>query len=227
MWTLGQPFVSSIAVASFVGPRLVERLVTQQYFFYCWIGFSIWIFFSQGVQMASSSLIQKMKLVRSSTVPRSYLAISPVLAGLLELSLNLLVVFLITMLVLDPVVTYKTPFIFALALFIAGVFSLGVAFWVSSLCLLFQDLKYLVSFLVQLGFLCTPVIYSPRIFGEKSAIYYSNPIALAMKLIRFSIGVSQELVWGEVVGGILIGSVTLISGYLYFKSKADTFAELV
>jgi|688.fasta_scaffold199503_2 ABC-type polysaccharide/polyol phosphate export permease len=227
IWTVGQPLLSSLAVASFVGPRLVERLVTQQYFFYCWTGFSIWFFFSQSVQASCSTLNQKMKLVRGSLVPREYLALSPVIAGLIELVFNFAIITLVVIPVLGPSLSFKTPFFMGLALLCMSLFALGLGFWVSALCLLFQDLKYLVSFLLQLGFLCTPVIYSPRISGLKSALFFSNPVALSMKLMRAGIGVPQELGWGEVMGGTAFALLTFLTGYFYFQTKSKIFPELV
>jgi len=227
LWTLGQPILSSFAVAHFVGPRLVERLVTQQYFFYCWTGFSIWFFFSQSIQAACSTLNQKMKLVRSSKVPNTYLAASPVMAGLLELALNLLIILIIAIPVWGPVINFKTPFFITAAFVITGLFSFGVAFWAASLCLLYQDLKYLISFLLQLGFLCTPIIYSPRITGWKAALYFSDPLALSMKLTRLGLGISTELSHIEVLGGSGIALAILLSGYSFFQTQSKMFPELI
>lgn len=227
LWTLGQPILSSFAVAYFVGPRLVERLVTQQYFFYCWTGFSIWFFFSQSIQSACSTLNQKMKLVRSSNVPNTYLAASPTMAGLLELALNLLVILIVAVPIWGPGIDFKTPFFILAAFVVAGLFSFGVAFWASSLCLLYQDLKYLISFLLQLGFLCTPIIYSPRISGWKAALYYSNPLALSIKLTRLGLGISTELSSVEFLGGSGIALATLLSGYSFFRTQSKMFPELV
>ncbi len=226
-WTLGQPLLSSLAVASFVGPRLVERLVTQQYFFYCWTGFSIWFFFSQSIQASCSSLNQKMKLVRSSCVPKEYLVLSPVFAGLFELLLSFLFILAIAIPVWGPSLTLKTPFLVISAFFITALFSLGIAFWVSALGLLFQDFRYLLSFLIQMGFLCSPIIYSPRISGIKASLYYSNPLALSMKLVRQGLGISQAVEYGEIWGCFLILFVTFSAGLFFFRSQSKLFPEIV
>lgn len=227
LWTIGQPLLSSSVVAGFVGPRLADRLVTQQYWFYCWTGFSIWFFFSQSIQSCCSALNQKVKLVRSSRVPKSYLGISPVIAGLLELSINFGIILAVAAPVWGPTLTWKTPFFFILAFFIIALFSVGVGLWVSCLCLIFQDLKYLISFLLQLGFLVSPVIYSPRISGLQADLYFSNPLALAMKLVREGLGISPGPSGLEIIGGVLITSVTLITGTFFFRSKSQIFSELV
>lgn len=227
LWTVGQPLLSSFAIASFVGPRLVERLVSQQYFFYCWTGFSIWFFFSQSIQAACSTLNQKIKLIRSSKVPTIYLVASPVAAGLLELAMNLVIIVVLAIPVWGPVINFKTPVLITAAFLVTALFTFGVAFWVSSLCLLFQDLRYLISFLIQLGFLCTPILYSPRISGWKAALYYSNPLALSMKLTRLGLGISTELSLVELLGGSTIAIATVLSGYFFFSARSKTFPELV
>jgi ABC-type polysaccharide/polyol phosphate export permease len=214
-------------VAIFVGPRLVDKIPTQQYFFFCWTGFSIWFFFSQSIQASCFTLNQKIKLLRSSQVPKSYLAVSPVIAGLLELGFNLMLIFMVAILVWGPAFSFKTPLFMLHAFFITILFSLGVSLWVSSLCLLFQDVKYLISFLLQLGFLCSPVIYAPRISGLKALLYYSNPLALSMKLFRNGLGIHMEITVFEVLGGTLIPLIIFLTGYFFFCSKSDKFAELV
>jgi len=227
VWTFGQPLLSSLVVSSFVGPRLVERLVRDNYFFFCWLGLSFWFFFSHSINTASVSLSQRVKLVKSSLVPRFYIILAPILACLAELLVNLSLIFILFHSIKGTSINAHSFIAISLALIQVFFFATGLSLLVAALNAHFQDMKYVTSFFLQIGFLLSPVIYEPNISSWKAQIFYLNPIAFSMKLSRWAFGIQLPPTLTECFIGLGISSTCLLLGALFFHYQEKTFAEFL
>jgi lipopolysaccharide transport system permease protein len=92
----------------------------------------------------------------------------------------------------------------------------------------YRDVTVLLPFLIQVGFFISPIIYPASLVpGEFQALYYLNPMALAITGFRWSLlGTPMPPLEGWIVGS-LVTVVLLVSGYVFFRRGEDTFADVI
>src|SRR5207253_4709866 len=120
--------------------------------------------------------------------------------------------------------------ILTLPLFVllALVTALGVGLWFSALNVKYRDVRYTITFLTQLWFFATPIVYPSSIVPERwRALYGINPMAGVVEGFRWAL-----LGKGERPGALLVVSVAmviliLVSGLFYFRRMEATFADVV
>jgi lipopolysaccharide transport system permease protein len=227
LWTVGQPLLSALVVSSFVGPRLVERLVRNDYFFFCWLGLSFWFFFSHSINTASTSLAQRVRLVKSSLVPRIYIILAPVFACLAELLVNLSLIFMLFLFLKGSSLHALSFIAILLALIQVLLCTTGLSLFLAALTAHFQDMKYVTSFILQIGFLLSPVIYEPNISSWKAQVFYLNPVAFSIKLSRWAFGIQSAPSITECFIGLGISLTCLVLGAMFFQSQEKHFTEFL
>jgi ABC-2 type transport system permease protein len=116
------------------------------------------------------------------------------------------------------------------------IFSLSIAFILSTLYVRFRDVNYIWVVVLQAGFYATPILYpitlvvsiSPLI----SKIMMLNPIAQIMQDARHLIITQDAVTIGGIYGNtfarlmpLAIVIIFAVIGSLYFKKKSPSFAE--
>ena len=73
-------------------------------------------------------------------------------------------------------------------LVIAYAFSFGLSLWFAALHVFYRDVGVLVPFLTQVGFFLSPLIYPVSVIPvEYQALYYLNPMAVAIEGFRWAL----------------------------------------
>lgn len=225
LWTLGQPFFSSLVVAYVFQNKLSTFIIPQNYFFFCFGGLSFWTFFSSAINQSGLVFQNRMKLVKSSANSRFCIALAPVTALFLELLFSLyfaLVVFELFNILSPKPLMLLGVFLSALLAFI---FTASTALFISVMSLELRDLRYLIPFLIQLGFLTTPIIYEASLPGIWGTLYHSTPLALAMRLYRWTLGLHTFPSSNHFLTGLVITFFWGIFCSLIFQSKSKKLAE--
>ena len=91
-----------------------------------------------------------------------------------------------------------------------------------------RDIEYIVGFIINLLFYCTPIVYSVNMFPEKFRfILYLNPMTHFIDAYRniFYYKVSPH--FSSLLTMLVIGLVVLLFGYAIFKKLEKGFAEEV
>ncbi len=189
-------------------------------------GLFIWQFAAKVLGEGSNSVVANAALVTRVYLPRTLFPISVVLAGLVDLvftGLALLGVMAVFGLVPQPTVV-AVPVLIA----IAAATALGAALWLSSLSVAYKDVTVLLPVLTQLWFFATPIIYSVELVGsELLGWYYLNPMALVVTGMRWAILGLEAPPPEAWVAGVLLAVGLLVSGYLLFRLREPTFADVI
>src|SRR5437870_7596460 len=126
---------------------------------------------------------------------------------------------------------WPTWYLFTLPFFtlIALVASTGAGLWLAALNVEYRDFRYVVPFLVQLGFYVSPVGFSSAIIPEKWRLIYSlNPLVGVIDGFRWSISGGSALIF--LLGiwiGLAVTVLLLLSGIWYFRRMERTFADVI
>jgi lipopolysaccharide transport system permease protein len=166
-------------------------------------------------------------LVTKIYIPRLIIPSAPILAGLVDFAIALVV--LLGMLLafgIAPSVSalYAVPLLLLLAMMTAA----GVGFWLSALNIQYRDIKYVAPFLIQLWMYAAPIVYPLSLVPEQYRLPYSlNPMVTVVEGFRLALTGSGVLHPSYVVASLATALLLLASGTLFFRRAERVFADVV
>ncbi|MCC6444444.1 MAG: ABC transporter permease [Armatimonadetes bacterium] len=194
-WSLLNPLVQ-VAVMTVV-LKLVMNLGIKNYSAYVLCAFLPWMFFQMALLDSAQSIIEHEGLVKKIYFPREVLPVSKSISNFIHFALAI-AVFLVYLLILGTPFTFRLLLVPLLAM-VEFTLILGLSLVISCLNVFYEDVKYIVTVLLQLFFYFSPVIYFPeQVFQalQRSAavpeafksllynLYMLNPMATLLTAYR-------------------------------------------
>ena len=185
-----------------------------------------WTFFTNAISFGALSVVNNGNLVTKVYFPREILPLASVGAAFFDF-LMAFVVFVIILIFYH--IHISSSFFLALLL-IPFIFLLtsGISFFLSTLNVLFRDIRFVVPLILQVWLYLTPVIYSTSQVPEKYRPYLNlNPLTPLIEGFRDMsiLGKVQNI---EQISISVIASVVIFfAGYWFFKSKEKIFADVM
>ena len=224
-WALLQP-LAGVAIFTLLFGRLAE--VPSEgipYPVFVFAGLAAWVYFSNAATAASESLAQYRELVTKVYFPRLLAPLAAVLPGLIDLAISLFAVgvFMAIFSVAPSVALVLLPLWLVAAVLVA----VGVGVWLSALNVQYRDVRNVLTFLLQLWFFATPVVYgSSLLSGRWSFLLALNPVAGLLDGLRWSL-VGAPTPGGTAFISLAVGVLVLVSGIAYFGRVERRFADLI
>lgn len=240
LWSLLNPLLQVAAIT--FAFRKILSIDIDNYSAYLLCAFLPWTFFQMSVLDASMSIIMQSPLVKKSYFPREILPISIVLSNLVHFLLAL-VVFFVYLLVIGTgirVTWLLFPFLVIIQLF----FNMGIALFVSAMNVFYEDVKYMVTVLLNLLMFLMPVMYMVENSSITKGIaepyrswivqfYYVNPLSFLLTAFRkillppFNSETITDipLNYWYVALSAVISFLIFIAGYAFFNKRKWYFAE--
>ncbi|MBP7928239.1 ABC transporter permease [Patescibacteria group bacterium] len=202
---------------------------------YLLLGVVLWNFFTEVTNGSIGSIVGKGDLLRKINFPKYVIVLSGSFSALINLFLNLLVVFIFA---LFAKVDISTGIIFV-PLLIAElfIFALGIGFFLSAAFVRFRDITFIWEVFMQGAFYATPILYplSEKYIPLKYAkLLILNPVAQVIQDFRYvSISPITETIntlYGSHLFRLIpIGAVlfTAMIAAIYFRKRSKYFAEEV
>jgi len=223
-WTMLNPLGIMIVMAV-VFSNVFDRV--ESYPAYLLTGLITWNMFNQSTSQAMNSMVWGSKLLQQIFLPRTSFVLSTILANLVNYFLSLVPLLVIMLFTGVPIrlTILLLPFAVILLLF----FSLGVGFTVATLAAFFPDIAEIYPVILRAWLYMTPIIVPTEILRNilDGWLLRLNPLFHILNLIRQVIyygTLPSALEWGI---AILISLITLLIGWTFFCSKADSFAYYV
>lgn len=227
VWWLLDPLLLSAVYVVFVGLILHRgRSVGLPFPLFVLTAIIAWQFFASGVGSAIGATISKERAMRQVAFPRSVIPLSATLGVAVHFLFGLVVLVLIAI----PFGIYPDPIV-VLALPIAAVqllFTLGVAFFLSALNVLFRDTGRLTSYAFRIWFYLSPALYSITLVPERyRSIFRLNPFTTFFPSYRAVL--MRHIMPDFVALGVIAGAsvVLLVIGYLFFVRLEPLFAKRI
>ena len=225
LWSFLNPLLQ-VVVYAIVFPYLMRGAGIDNYVVYLVTGIIPWNYFSVVITTGTTTIKNNEGIIKKVYFPREILLISPVLSGLINffISCIIVVLFCLAFNVGVSVHLIMVPFI----AIIQAILSLGIILITSSINVYVQDLEYIVSFILNMLFYGTPLVYALSKFssaGILATLIQLNPMTTIIDAYRDAF---LYHVWPDfgALGLILIFSlVVLVIGYLIFKKLEKGFAE--
>jgi lipopolysaccharide transport system permease protein len=186
-----------------------------------------WLLFANALSSSTKSIVENQALVTKVYVPRIFLPIAPVLSGLVDFCVGLVVLggLLAWYDKVPPAHVWTLPFFLLFAVLTA----VAVTLWLSALNVRYRDVQYTVPFLLQAWFFATPVAYSALVFPSHLRQWIGiNPMAGVVQGFRWAIlGDSAGQVGHLMLVSFGVVLLLLVGGVEYFRRVERSFADVV
>jgi len=185
-----------------------------------------WQFFATAFADAGNSLVNNASMLSKVYFPRLILPVSAALAGVVDFLIGLAILLVLMawfgwapslrMLALIP--------LFALTFLGAA----GLGLWISALNIRFRDFRYVVPFVVQIGFFLSPVGFDSVLVANRwRSVYALNPMVGIIDGFRWAtLGDGYPLRLDELAEATLVIVLVAALGYRYFRRTERTFADV-
>jgi lipopolysaccharide transport system permease protein len=247
LWSLANPLLQVATMTVVI--KYIMRLDIPNYSAYLLVGYLPWMFFQMALLDSSQVVLAHRDLLRKVYFPREVLPASVVVANLIHYVLALVVFFAYLLFYrffmhgapLKPTVLWL-PVLMA----IQTTLIIGLALFISCLNVFYEDVKYLLTVLLNVFFYLTPVMYPAELVAAKlnSPLLYKLYLMLPMNAlvdayrktllppisgltIRETPIESLPLDIGTIVAASAICVLIAIAGYAFFNARKWVFAERV
>ncbi|HEX2164916.1 MAG TPA: ABC transporter permease [Thermoanaerobaculia bacterium] len=223
-WTMLQPLLSML-VLSLVFAHIF-RFEIDNYAVYALAGLLFWNFFSQSIVTSMNSLRANAGLLTKLPVPKVVFPLSTVLAGLINLMLAMVPLFVILIVTGHPL---RPSLLFLpVAIFVATLFTFGAGLLLAPLAAFFSDIVELVGVLLTLAMYMTPVFYPMDIIPEslRWAVRF-NPLRSILEVFRDPIYYGKVPPVTHLAVAVGISLVAVAIGAFAFRRSSDRIAFYV
>ena len=225
-WAVLQPLFTMIVFTLIFGGLAQMPSEGIPYALFSYSGLLLWTYFQNALTLSGNSLVGNAQLLSKVYMPRIFIPTAPCLAGLVDYVIAATI--LAAMMVYYQFVPTAAILLLPLIVFLTFLLAAGMGYWLSSICVKYRDVKFVLPFFIQLLMFVSPVIYPTDIVGGNLQWLLSlNPLTGLLNAHRAVIlgHVPVDYVGLAVSAAITI--VIFISGILYLRRTEKYFADLV
>lgn len=236
VWSLLRPLFLFIILFIVFDKFLGLGASIPHYPVYLLLGIVLWNYFVEVTSLGMSSIVSKGDLMRKINFPKYVI----VLAGSFSAFINLLInFFVIGLFMLINGVELRLDGIMIVPLIAElFIFSLGMAFLLSTIFVRLRDLNYIWEIILQAAFYATPILYPlsvvTGISHDAAKILLLNPVAQIIQDAREVLITSQTMTFEDVFSTgwyrmvpVIGALVVAIFAAWYFRRRSPKFAEEV
>jgi lipopolysaccharide transport system permease protein len=186
-----------------------------------------WTFFSNGLSLASESLVGPGHLVRKVYVPRLLIPLSRILGGAIDYGISMSVL-LILMLIYHQPLPPKALLLVPLLSVFAILITTSISLWTSAMMVYYRDVRYLIPFAVQILLFISPIAYSSQRLGEGERLLYAlNPMVSVIEGMRAALLDVESLPPTAYLISALVTLVIFVTGLAFFRRAEGRFADMI
>lgn len=224
-WAIIQPLVTMIVFTYFFGKlaRVPTDGVPYPVFFYT--GLLVWTYFSNALINGANSLVGNANLITKVYFPRLIIPSAAVLSGLLDFAIASLLLVGLLIYYGFPVTVQYLMLLPLVAL--ATALALGFGIWLSALNVRYRDVRYALSFLVQIWMFVSPIIYPSSVVPQEWRwLMVLNPMTGIVEGFRASL-FGKPIQWTALGYSTMFTVMILLYSAYAFRRMERHFAELI
>lgn len=216
LWIILEP-LAQIGIL-FVVFGLVLRLPSEgfPYPLFVFSGLVPFLLFRKVLDSSADCLRENMGLISKVYFPRLLLPISAVVRDTVDVTINLLVLILLSLTygyIPGPAVLLL-PFVMLIPILAA----MGIGLWTASLLVRLRDLRHLIGIGVQILMYGSPIIYSPEYVPAALMPYYQlNPIYWSIEFFRWALLGRGLNITPQFYASLALVAALFISGLFIFN----------
>jgi len=208
----------------------------EHYPVYLLLGVVMWSFFIEATTQGMQAIVARGDLIRKINFPKYIIVISGTISALINLLLNLLVVFVFV--AINGVDLHMSVLWLPLNILELYVFSLAIAFLLGAMFVKYRDISHIWEVFLQGAFYATPILYPISMVVAQSDVAAKllmlNPVAQIIQDARYNLITHQSATTDSLIGNVWIAAIpytivflSIVYATWYFKKTQKYFAENV
>jgi lipopolysaccharide transport system permease protein len=226
LWAVIQPLLTTFFFALVFG-RFggMSRQVSGPYALHVFVGMMPWTFFSNAVTLAANSMVGSSHLITKVYFPRILVPASSIVSSLVDFAISYLVL-AVMMAAYGVAPTWR---IVTMPLFVAGTVlaATGAGVLFAALIVTYRDVRYVLTFVMQLWLFASPVLYTLDIIPPQYRWWYAiNPIAGMISGFHTSV-LGGPFPLDVIAISTVTTAVLAFAGVRYFLQVERRFADVI
>jgi lipopolysaccharide transport system permease protein len=230
VWAVARPLIN-IVIFGFFSQFIEKTSDVPERFIAVSAGVIIWGLISTAISEVSNSLLSNSNILTKVYFPRLIIPLSSLMVCLIDFLISF-VILLVCKIIISGF-PGREFFLFPVFVLYALIFSFSIGLWFATLNVKYRDIKFILPFLIQIGFYICPVFLSTQFYLDHlpevlKPLYLINPLVLIVDGFKFCfLGVPMQLPLVYSVTGIVL---TLLLGFFslrYFSKFERTFADFI
>jgi lipopolysaccharide transport system permease protein len=231
LWFIIQPVLTTITFTIIFGniAKIPTDGIPQMLFYLS--GLVSWNYFAECLNKTSNTFIGNAHIFGKVYFPRMAVPVSIVISNLVTYTIQFLLFlgfyfyFIATGTVVHP---NMALLLVPVMLVFMACLGLGLGIIISSMTTKYRDLRFLVTFGVQLMMYATPVIYPMSLLSPKAQFFISlNPMSSIIETFRYAFLGSGNLNFMHLLYSAVFSVVILLIGVVYFNKVEKNFMDTV
>lgn len=224
-WAVLQPTFSVLIFAIIFGHFAKMPSDGIPYPIFAFAGVLPWTYFAEALRRSANGLVTEAELIRKIYFPRLLLPIAGIIAPALDFFIGLIILIgLMFLYGVSP--TWQLLAVIPL-LMLTGLQALAVGLWLGPINVRFRDIKHTLPFLIQIWMYASPIVYPLSLIPQDWQLLYSlNPMVGVIEGFRWAIAGGTFSVL-PLLMSIVIGSLLVVGGLVFFKHMERTFADVI
>ena len=219
LWSLLNPLLMMI-ILSVVFSTIV-RIPVHQYAIFLMAALLPWTFLAQTLAYSADALVMNGDLLKKVYVAKIVFPIAAVLSNIINFLLSMIPLVILMAVLRFPF--HWTWIYLPVPMLGLILFATGLAFFCSAANVFFRDVAHILQVVLSAWFYASPVMYSLDFVPDRYRVFFRlNPMLYILN------GFRHAIYWGffpsgaSVAGSLLVGVVTLMLGYAFFRRVQDS-----
>lgn len=234
LWYIIQPILTAITYAIVFGKIANISTGGLPPFLFYLSGTTLWNYFSESFNKTSNTFVSNAHIFGKVYFPRLTVPISVIISNLIAFIIQFLLFIFVLLFYYysgnSTIHPNKYLFLLPLLVLIMAGMGLGMGIIISSLTTKYRDLRFLITFGIQLLMFATPVIYPlSSVEGKARVIILANPISSVVETFRIGftgVGIS-DFNWYHLGYSFIFMIVVLFLAILMFNRVEKSFMDNV
>jgi len=224
-WAVIQPLATALVFSLFLGRLAGVPSDGFPFVPFVFAGLVPWLYVSTGVTAAANSLVQHRSLVEKVYFPRLLAPLAAVLPGLLDMAISLALMGVIMAVTgVGPGLGLVTLPLWILA---AVAVAAAVGILLSALNVLYRDVQFALTFVLQVWLFASPVVFpSSIVHGDAKFLFALNPMVGVIDGFRWAL-IDDPTLGAHDLVSLATGLLLLVGGVVYFQRVERTLADRI
>lgn len=234
MWFFIQPIMTTIMfMFVFGGIAGISTDGVPQAVFYL-AGLVCWNYFADCLTKCSDTFNANQQIFGKVYFPRLIVPFSIVISNMVKMGIQLvlfLAVYAYYFIVLGTFEINWTIVLFPVLLLMLASLGLGFGLVISSLTTKYRDLRFLITFGVQLWMYATPVIYPLSVmkqnYPDKIWVIVANPLTAIIETFKYGFTGVGVFEWNYLLYSFVMSIAVLLLGIIVFNRVQKNFMDVI
>jgi len=227
LWVVIQPLALTLVYSIFFGyvARIPSEGVPYPVFFLG--GMILWQFFNLAVGQGSVSLVMQQQIITKVYFPRPLAPLTAVVSAFVDFLIMFGLLIAVELFYgIHPTWPMLAAPLFAL---LTGLLAFAISLWLSALDALYRDVRYALTFLLQVWYFGSPIIYPLSIVPVRLRwIMTLNPLAATIQGFRWSmLGNVAPPPMLDVLVAVAITFLLLVGGAMFFRRVEQRVIDMI